>query len=278
MNKKSNLRRLLVGVDGSVNGHVAVDLAIQLAKEHECQLVGIDIVDEDATELALYGVADANAEEERRSEIKHMRERAKQSLEAFEQRCEEAEISGTRCRKSGEAADQIVLEAQRSDLIILGRETRFYSEWQPDSTVGIVLRQASRPIVTVPLSLPREDNVLVAYDGSRSAAQALFAFVGLGLGANKKVHVVNVSRDAETAKSIAQPALDFLELHGIESQIHAHASAGEVDKVLLNLAAKLDAGLLVAGACGHSRIREFILGSVTRNLIQESHIPTFMFH
>jgi nucleotide-binding universal stress UspA family protein len=148
----------------------------------------------------------------------------------------------------------------------------------PESTVGIVLRQASRPVITVPLSLPLEENVLVAYDGSRPAAQALFAFVALGLGENQKVHIANVAHGAESAASIARPACDFLESHEVDSQLHAVSSADDVDKVILNLSAELDAGLLVAGAYGKSRLHEFVLGSTTRKLIRASQIPVFMFH
>ncbi|QDT02156.1 Universal stress protein family protein [Rubripirellula lacrimiformis] len=274
----SPLRGVLVGVDGSVHGHVAIDLAVQLAKQHGSRLVGIDIVDEDATQFGDYGVIDEKAEAERKEEIQRMIQRAKQSLDVFEQRCGEAGVNGIRCRKAGDAAQQIVIEAQRCDLIVLGRETHFYSEWRPDTIVGNVLRHASRPVVTVPLSLPRQQNVLVAFDGSRAAGNALFAFVASGLGISQKVHVVNVGSDAELAESVAKPAVDFLDLHGYDCALHAVVSAGKADKILLDHAAKLDAGMIVAGACGHGRLREFILGSVTKTLIQESQVPVFLFH
>ncbi|WP_147869844.1 hypothetical protein [Stieleria maiorica] len=57
MNQDSNRQRLLVGVSGSANGHVAVDDSIQLANRYRCQLVGVEIVDE-------------TAEAERRKEIR----------------------------------------------------------------------------------------------------------------------------------------------------------------------------------------------------------------
>ena len=278
MNQVSNLQRVLVGVGGSANGHVAVDFSIQLANRYGCRLVGIDIVDEDDTELAIYGVADETAEAERRREILQLRERARQNLDAFQQRCQAAGISAECCGKNGDVAEQIVTEAQRSDMIILSRDTPFESATSANSTLGKVLRQASRPLITVPLSLPQQDNVLIAYDGSRPAGQALLAFATLGLGTGRKVHVATAAAAAESARSIAQPAVDFLELHGVDCQLHAIEAETKVESVLLSLAAEVDAGLLVAGACGHSRIREFLLGSFTQKLIQASHLPLFLFH
>ncbi|QDV41791.1 Universal stress protein family protein [Stieleria neptunia] len=278
MNQVSNLQRVLVAVGGSANGHVAVDYSIQLANRYGCRLVGIDIVDDDDTELAIYGVADEAAEAERQREIRQLRERARQNLDAFQQRCSAAGIQTDCCGKKGDVAEQLLTEAQRSDLIILSRETPFDSATSANTILGKLLHEASRPMITVPLALPQEDNVLVAYDGSRSAGQALFAFVALGIGGDRKVHVATAAFSAESARLIAQPAFDFLELHGIDCQLHAIEAENQVERALLSLAAELDAGLLVAGACGHSRIREFLLGSFTQKLIEASHLPLFLFH
>lgn len=277
MNTEAKLRSILVGVDGSVNGHGAIELSIQLAKRFGSRLIGIDVVDEQDLFFPGYGGAEA-AKEYREEELLSARERAKQSLAAFEYRCRESGVSAICCSETGNAADRIVREAQRSDLIVLGRETHFYSEWLPDSTVGFVLRNAARPVVTVPLSLPQEQNVLVAYDGSRPAAKTLFASVALGLGENQRADIVNVAQNPESAASVAQPAFDFLEQHDVDSQLHTISLADDVHKVVLNVAAELDGGLLVAGAFGQSRLHEFVLGSTTRKLIHESHIPVFMFH
>ncbi|MCM2369819.1 universal stress protein [Aporhodopirellula aestuarii] len=278
MNHSLKIKRLLVGVDGSPYGHVAVELGIRMAKEYSCQLVGIDVIDEDETVLANYGVPDEVAVAERKAEVERLRQRAVQSLDWFEQRCQDADVQAIRCKRSGNAAAQILLESQRSDLVVLGRETHFEAESHADSTVDIVLRTTARPVVTVPLSLPVEKNVIVAYDGSRSASQALFAFVALGLGRNRKIHVVSVRSDVDEATAVLSPAFDYLTMHGLESEMHSYSSSEDVDKLLLNLAAEFDAGLLVAGACGHSRFREFLFGSVTKKLIRDSHVPVFLFH
>ncbi|WP_182868174.1 universal stress protein [Rhodopirellula sp. JC639] len=278
MNQDSNLQRLLVGVCGSANGHVAVDYSIQLANRYGCQLMGVEIVDDDDTELAIYGVADETFEADRRQEIRHARAAVRQHMDAFRQRCRDAELTVWCCDKSGDSVDQIVSESQRADLVILGRETPFDSKVAAGSTLGNVLRRCSRPLMTVPLSLPQGDDVLVAYDGSRPAGQSLFAFVTLGLAAGRTVHVVTAAATAASAREIAQPACDFLELHGINGQRHSIASESDVHHALLNLAAELDVGLLVAGACGHSRIHEVIMGSFTEKLIEASHLPVFLFH
>ena len=96
---------------------------------------------------------------------------------------------------------QILMEAQRYDLILLGRQTHFDygSEGEPDETLGKVLPDSPRPGGRRAEDAPASgEAVVVAYDGSLQAARALYAFEASGLGAAREVHVVSVARDTRT--------------------------------------------------------------------------------
>ena len=69
-------------------------------------------------------------------------------------------------------------EAQRFDLVVVGRDTHFEfsSQGRPDSTVGRVVAASPRPVVVVPHPVPQGEDVVVGYDGSLQAARALQAF------------------------------------------------------------------------------------------------------
>jgi nucleotide-binding universal stress UspA family protein len=125
------------------------------------------------------------------------------------------------------------------------------------------------------------DNVLVAWDGGREASRAIADAFPL-LERARRVTVIAVSRD-EAAAADASPAEArlgaWLREHGVKVEIARHAvgdvSAGEW---LLSRAADLGSDLIVMGGYGHTRVRELILGGVTRTMLQSMTVPVLMSH
>jgi nucleotide-binding universal stress UspA family protein len=132
-----------------------------------------------------------------------------------------------------------------------------------------VLRDAPRPIVVVPPREFPEGPVVIAYDGSLQAARALAAFEATGLGKSGEVRITSVAPTAEEAARHAQRARIFLSHHKIEAVEHVLRSAGPPEEAILDLVVRLNAALLVMGACGQPVLREYFVGSVTRNVLQE---------
>ena len=58
----------------------------------------------------------------------------------------------------------------------------------------------------------------------------------------------------------------------------AHSDGKTVGQTFLDFARQLGAGTLVAGAFGHNRIREMLLGSVTRSMLRDSQLPLLLAH
>jgi nucleotide-binding universal stress UspA family protein len=182
----------------------------------------------------------------------------------------------------------IAREAGARDLIVLPVRSHFQftaQEEEPDDgLLKRVLKDTPRPVVVVPetwaLTPARTPNgpVVVAYDGSLQAERALSAFEATGLGGTGPVHVVSVDANPDEATRRAEHAGQFLALHGVHAQTHAMASAAPPAVVILDEARRLGAGLLVMGAYGQAVLREFFLGSATRNLLAECSIPMFLFH
>ncbi|HEU5116899.1 MAG TPA: universal stress protein, partial [Isosphaeraceae bacterium] len=72
--------------------------------------------------------------------------------------------------------------------------------------------------------------------------------------------------------------LRFLRSHGIEAVSHLETSDRAPADVLMDIAAEVNAGLIVAGAFGQPGLREFFLGSVTRSLLPNARVPLFLTH
>jgi nucleotide-binding universal stress UspA family protein len=140
------------------------------------------------------------------------------------------------------------------------------------------MQDSPRPVVTVPKSRTRGDSVVIAYDGSLQAARALYAFEASGLGEWQNVHVVTVSSNFKEAARHAGRAVEFLHLHGIKATSHPLETSVATSQAILRKVQHLNAGLLVMGAYGQPVLREFFLGSVTRELLKESPVPVFCYH
>ena len=123
------------------------------------------------------------------------------------------------------------------------------------------------------------DRVFVCWDGSRSAARAVGDALPFLVQA-KATKIVMVS--GEPTKSDELPGADIahhLARHGIKAEVERIASTDDdVAGTILSYAADASADLLVMGGYGHSRLREFILGGVTRGILTSMTIPTLMSH
>lgn len=136
-----------------------------------------------------------------------------------------------------------------------------------------------RPLILVPeqahypTSLSR---IAIAWDGSSVASRAVYDAMPL---VTKADHVTILTEQAD--KPIAASSTDFLkqylDRHGVGSS-HAPLQGGQTDiaTALQDAAANEQAGLLVMGAFGHNRFREFILGGATAGVLKQTILPIFM--
>ena len=202
------------------------------------------------------------------------------SLARYVRCCTEAGVAYRVLEGIGTPYVQILMEAQRYDVIVLGHHTHFQfgSEAEPDVTLSKVLAASPRPVVAMPDKLRDGEAVLIAYDGSLQAARALAAFESSGLGQGRPVHVVSVADSKKEAERCSKRAVEFLRLHRVEAEACPVESVQSPVEVILDSIEMVDAGLLVMGAYGQPVLRDFFLGSVTRGLLEKCHVPMFLFH
>jgi nucleotide-binding universal stress UspA family protein len=188
--------------------------------------------------------------------------------------------SGTFRMMDGVSAD-LVARARLADLAVIGQDDPDAPE--PGRTVLIetLLFEAGVPLLVVPYiageSLPAR-RALVAWDGSLPAARAVRAALPF-LAAADDVRVVIVDGERRREPGTGGQAALFLARHGLEVTVERTAAAGgDVGGALLNHAADSGADLLVMGAYGHSRFREFVLGGATRTLLETMTVPVLMAH
>lgn len=179
----------------------------------------------------------------------------------------------------GPVAETLIEQAILADVVVLSQPLPQRRGRQALPIVGDVALHARSPVLMVPTgtsTLEVAGNVVVAWNGSAEAAHALRLALPL-LRRARCVHVVEVSDDLP-----GLPAFDaatWLSRQGIVSEVHEWPAKGRrVSVALLHAAAELDGHYLVMGAYGHSRLRETVLGGVTRELIQTSTVPLLLSH
>lgn len=275
------LKTILVGLDGSPYSDEAVSLGMSWAKKFNALLVGLAIIDEPSIcspEAVPIGGGIWKKERDK-SLISDAFLTAEQLLGNFSVLCEKNEVPSKVLEDTGIPYEKICFEAQRYDLILLGKQTNYHFKTQNynDETLTKVLMASPRPVVVVPKQSFSGNLVIVAFDGSLQAARTLQAFQSLRLDFMHEVIILSVHTDLVLAIKNASRAVDFLGFHEIKAKPIAIASSDPA-KVIIDEANRLKAGLLVMGAYGQSTIREFFFGSVTRTILKEMSWTVFLYH
>ncbi|MFO0888069.1 MAG: universal stress protein [Isosphaeraceae bacterium] len=277
------VKTLLVALDGTADGEAALSLGIEWARRHEALLVGLVVVDEPGLhypEERILGEAPHFRKIDQRL-LRELTGEGERVLGAATLRCAREGVPFKPLEVAGSPCDRICREAERYDLILLGRESlrEGFSE-RPDDALTRILRRSPRPVVVVPSGCRSAGAVLIAYDGSLQAARTLQAFEASGLIGGRAVHVVSVHEDPREAARRAGRAVEFLSAHRIEAAPVIVSEPGGADpaSVMLAHAETLDAGLLVMGVYGQSALRELFLGSTTRTMLREAPVPLFVWH
>jgi len=141
--------------------------------------------------------------------------------------------------------------------------------------------ETARPVLFLPAEgAPfRLDRVVIGWDGSRVAARALADAVPLCLQAGTVVlAAVTDDKDLSRGTSITEAAR-YLQRHGIVAEtVEIPAAGRDAGMALQDYCDRPDGDLIVMGAFGHSRAREFVLGGATRSVLDQPYCPVLLSH
>jgi nucleotide-binding universal stress UspA family protein len=168
-------------------------------------------------------------------------------------------------------------EAQYHDLTVMARDPELSSE-----RIKSVLMQSGRPfLLAPPKALPTMGRrIAIAWKAGAEAARAVTA-ASPWLARAEKVLILSASRNEagdDRDRLSAERLATGLRWQGILAEVEiAHSVSSSEGQLLQNKAYDWDADLLVMGAYGHSRIREFVLGGVTEDMLKGCAVPLLMF-
>lgn len=166
-----------------------------------------------------------------------------------------------------------------ADVIVLSIADRAVTRDDARPLAAKVATRAIAPVLAVPASFGRlqlETPVLVAWNGSPEAAVAMRAAMPL-LQSAREVCLLEVEQD--TSHYPRDLAARYLARHGVKTQLMQHRPIDDsVSGAISTVAEELGSGLIVMGAYSHSRLKEALLGGVTRDLVATSAIPLLLAH
>ena len=259
----------------------ASDFAITVADAFEAHVLGVAFVyDPVIPGSVMGGIPPEFIESQRRESEKKVQQAiarfeqvAKRVGVAYETRTLNASIAG--------AADRLGHLARRFDLAIVGQPERERAAAAEVVDEG-VLFDSGRPVIFVPYiqkSGLKLDRVMLCWDGSRAATRAINDAMPF-LEKAKQVELVIVSSKAGKANELTGADMgQHLARHGLKVEVKRITSPDiDVTSTILSYAADSSADMIVMGGYGHSRLREFILGGVTRGLLETMTVPTLMSH
>lgn len=196
----------------------------------------------------------------------------------------QAKADGVRTRSSeidcfpATFGDRVAVAGRYYDLVLTGLTS---SDNVLRLTAEAIVFGAGRPVMLLPEQHVIGDlgHVMIAWDGSRVAAQAVNN-ARIILERSTKVTVAVVTDEKVLPDHSLGPRLtDYLAAHGLTVE-HVDIQSGgrSVTGVLQEEAAMLGAGILVMGGFGHSRMRDFVLGGVTRGIFEGLRMPVLLSH
>jgi nucleotide-binding universal stress UspA family protein len=271
-------RSVLVHVDNDAASQSRLDYAVRLARGFDAELVGIYLVP--GTDLSPSSAAMLRPEVVARrlaefGDAQHAAEKAFRTAAAG--------VAAVDWRApAGAPIDAAVVHGRCTDLFILGQRDAATASFG-DALVTSVLLSSGRPTLVVPTTPPASvgENVLVAWNGGREAARAIGDALPL-LERAKHLDILAVDDDGEpgVAERLAGARLGtWLRAHGIAAGVDRHEVRDiGVGEWLLDRAADLGSDLIVMGGYGHARMRELVLGGVTRTVLRSMTVPVFMAH
>jgi len=273
------LKNILVHVTDTDQAARRVDAALDLAMRHDAHLTGLGI--EPSVDLPIY-LAPEIPEEILRDIRDHHRASAARAHGRFEAAAKRAGWSdrGSWLTERGDPVDLVALHARYADLTVVGQASPpDKPNGEPSLAHDLVLR-SGRPVLVVPYTgtqRPIGERIVVAWNGSREAARAVGDAMPI-LERAATVDVLSIEPEGLGDEPGADIAL-HLARHGIRATAkRSVANAIDAGDVLLNFVADTGADLIVMGAYGHSRMREIVLGGVTRSVLDHLTVPALLSH
>ena len=291
------LRKILLPLNGTPNGEAALATALILAKRSGAHVAALHVRSDsrEVAPLAGEGLSGAMVEEMMTAAERESARRSLVVREVFDRLVGAAGIevrggppepdplthlmsgpSASFRSVTGREHEVVAYAARLSDLTVVPHADSG-EEVSSSEALHAVLFDSGRPVVIAPKLTPEQvgRRLCIAWNGTGESASAIMSILPWAKQADE-VQVLH-SEDYQRRGPDAAALLDYLSLHGIRATLQSfRAIDKDVGAGLLAAATKFGADMLSMGAYSHSRLRQLILGGVTRHVLENAQVTVLM--
>jgi nucleotide-binding universal stress UspA family protein len=285
----SAIKTILVPVDESTTAAVPLETAFRLADAFSCHVTVLHVRPDPTLAIPMVGegMSGAMVEEmlgmaERQSGEQAAAVRAIYDATRLRHPLQEASappVAQASCcwvERTGRSEDLTAWHGRLHDLIVMPRPEPHAVDGS--ASLNAALMDSGRPLLlTPPAEVPAAPlNVAIAWNGSAEAARAVAHAAPLLAIAHTVTILTAAESDCDSAAG--QELAQALAWHGIQAGTRSIPAGGHAGPALLAECRAVGANLLVMGAYTHSRLRQLILGGVTRHVLSHAELPVLLCH
>ncbi|QRG07461.1 universal stress protein [Xanthobacter dioxanivorans] len=275
------IRDILVNLAQGTDKDVARDFAASLAASFGAHLTGLTVAYEIDVPPFYMGALPTDFIDAQVLENQAAADKAAQGFTAAATAAGVTHDVRTLTASLGVAASTFADMSRLFDITVVGQPDP--DRPGPEEVIAeTVLIESGRAVLIVPYVQTKPftpDRAVVAWDGSRAAARALAEALPL-LHRTKDVEIFRVTRHEEDEDTAGQEVARHLARHGVAAKVRRlPVSSGEpIAAAILNEVSDQGADFVVMGGYGHSRLRELVMGGVTREILATMTVPVLMAH
>ena len=278
------IKDIVVNLSVRKGGNSTGDYAVSVASALEAHVAGVAFVYDLSIPMSELGYNPRGATDITDELRRENEAAAKAAIDRFAAATARAGVSAEPrmlSARTGNAGVQFSRIARRFDLAVVGQ-----TDPKGSAAEAIIsentLFESGGPVIVVPYIHKAQfklDRVMVCWDGSRPAARAIADAMPL-LERAGNIEVVIIANERGKQDQIEGADMgQHLARHGLKVEVNRIMRTNlDVANVLLSHSADSDANFIVMGGYGHSRLREFVLGGVTRTMLHSMTVPVLMSH
>jgi len=276
------IKTILVYLPNGRTAAAILEPVVTIAAARSAHVIGLHLI----PQVPEYGEFPADVSEEVISRIqKAGQDAARETKQAFEGTLQNSGLTYEwRCFNASYAAgsDAIVRNAHGADLVVCGAQSEDLPDaWNDFSEIALM--GGGRPVLILPTLKPQKSvarNVIIAWNDTREAARAVYDSLDLIKDAASVRAVTVIQRESEraAAETLGADLIANLTRHGItaRSEVAYAGDNGAADAIVRLMGQECD--LLVMGGYSKSRFREMLFGGVSRDVLRQVPVATFVSH
>jgi len=277
--------QIVTGIDGSPNSLTAFQYAVDLSRRLKAAVKIVFVIDSRKTDLPIiYTASHFDYGFERvyippDPGLKGLYEQVRKDIRSFAQKCldqclaeaEAAGVTSSSVLREGLPSGVLAEETRSGDLLVVGQKGEHAHIER--AIVEDVVRVSPRPVLVCPLPFRSPRRMLFPYDASPGAEKALQFFVNtLGTIWDEMILLTIVEELEESFPFDSE--LGYLSSHGIPYRLLTET--GKPIDIISRIAKREGVDLILIGAHGRHKIRDYLLGPTASHLIRKSELPVLV--